>query len=66
MKPSDYSPHPFEPTDDELPPQSGIHFNMDRRKFFKVTGGGLAVAFVLYDMLSYAGENTLAEDASVI
>lgn len=46
----------FEPKQDELPPKSGYHFELDRRKFFKLFGGGLAVAFVLQDLLSFGGE----------
>src|SRR6266446_3556780 len=52
----DYLPHPFEPTQDELPPKPYHHFAFDRRKFLKLTGGGLVVAFVLYDLVSFAGE----------
>ena len=50
MENPDYLPHPFEPTKDELPPGSGLHFALDRRKFLKLTGGGLVVAFVLQDI----------------
>ena len=56
MKNPDYLPHPFEPTQDELPPNPGYHFAVDRRKFLKLTGGGLVVAFVLHDLFSFAGE----------
>jgi len=52
----DYLPHPFEPTQDELPPKAEPAFAFDRRKFLKVTGGGLVVAFVLHDLLSVAGK----------
>jgi nicotinate dehydrogenase subunit B len=52
----DYLPHPFEPTQDELPPKTGQHFAFDRRKFLKLTGGGLVVAFVFQDLFSIAGE----------
>src|SRR4051795_10142450 len=52
----DYILHPFEPTQDELPPKPGHHFTIDRRKFLKLTGGGLVVAFVLNDLFSFAGE----------
>jgi nicotinate dehydrogenase subunit B len=48
----DYSPHPFEPKENELPPRPDYQFALDRRKFFKLTGGGLIVAFVLKDLLS--------------
>ena len=49
----DHSQHPFEPTRDELPLKSNYHFELDRRKFFKITGGGLIVAFVLKDLVSF-------------
>jgi nicotinate dehydrogenase subunit B len=58
------SPHP-DPNDTELPPRLDYNFNLDRRKFFKLFGGGLAVAFVLKDMFSFAGE-TMAEDAALV
>lgn len=51
----DYLSHSFEPTQDELPPKPGYHFALNRRKFLKLTGGGLIVAFVLSDPLSFAG-----------
>ena len=57
MKNPDYLSHPFEPTKDELPPESGFHFAFDRRKFLKLTGGGLVVAFVLQDIFSSDGRN---------
>ena len=50
--------HPFEPSNDELPSRPDIHFAIDRRKFFQLFGGGLAVAFVLHDLFSFAGEPT--------
>ena len=62
MKNPDYSSHPFEPTKDELPPEPGLHFAIDRRKFLKLTGGGLIVAFVLHDLFSFTGE-TLSTEA---
>jgi nicotinate dehydrogenase subunit B len=52
----DYLPHPFEPTQDELAPPPGYHFKLDRRKFLKLTGGGLVVAFVLQDLFSFADD----------
>ncbi len=55
-----YSPHPFEPKEDELPPNS-----LDRRKFFKITGGGLIVAFVLTDLLSIGNETPPSETSSL-
>src|SRR5215203_6730549 len=50
--------HPFEPGKDELPLDPQYNFEFDRRKFFKLFGGGLAVAFVLHDIFSFAGEST--------
>src|SRR5215203_7118271 len=50
--------HPFEPGKDELPLDPQYNFEFDRRKFFKLFGGGLAVAFVLHDIFSFAGETT--------
>ena len=61
----DYLPHPFEPTQDELPPKPGHHFAFDRRKFLKLTGGGLVVAFVLHDLFSFAGETLPPESSPV-
>ncbi len=61
----DYSPHPFEPTKDELPPEARHHFALDRRKFLKVTGGGLVVAFVLQDLFSFGGNTITSESSSV-
>ncbi|MGE5519508.1 MAG: molybdopterin cofactor-binding domain-containing protein [Candidatus Dadabacteria bacterium] len=56
MENEDFSVLSFIPRQDELPPKADIHFHINRRKFFKTFGGGLAVAFVLHDMLSFAGE----------
>jgi nicotinate dehydrogenase subunit B len=53
------------PDDSELPTTPDYNFNLDRRKFFKLFGGGLAVAFVLKDMFSFAGETTPADAALV-
>ena len=55
MKDPEYVPHPFEPASDELPPGSQYKFAIDRRKFLKLSGGGLVVAFVFQDLFS--GEN---------
>ncbi|MCW3114370.1 MAG: isoquinoline 1-oxidoreductase [Segetibacter sp.] len=49
-------PHSFEPMNDELTGEPATKTGLDRRKFFKLFGGGLAVAFVLQDMFSFAGE----------
>src|SRR5215831_8585941 len=56
----DYS-HPFEPSQDELPPKPRYHFALDRRKFFKLTGGGLVIAFALRDMVSANGKSVTHE-----
>lgn len=61
----DHLLHPFEPTKDELPPKPGYHFTLNRRKFLKLTGGGLIVAFVLSDPFSFAG-GTLSPATSKI
>ena len=50
-------PHASEPVQEELPAKSEYQFSLDRRKFFKLFGGGLAVAFVLQDLVSFAGES---------
>jgi nicotinate dehydrogenase subunit B len=65
MQHSTNLPHPFERTQDELPPKPGHHFELDRRKFFKLFGGGLAVAFVLHDLFSFAGETLPPEPSSI-
>lgn len=62
MKNNGNLPHHYEPCGDELPPKPAINFTLDRRKFFKLFGGGLAVAFVLHDMLSLAGETFSTDD----
>ena len=60
-----YSPHPFEPEQNELPPKANHDFALDRRKFFKLTGGGLIVAFVVKDLLSFGSETPSSEVSSV-
>jgi isoquinoline 1-oxidoreductase len=57
MENRDHSSHPFEPTTDELPSKRRFHFTLDRRKFFKISGGGLIVAFVLHDLVSQGNNN---------
>ncbi len=57
MENPDHLSHPFEPTKNELPPESTLHFSLDRRKFLKLTGGGLMVVFVLQDIFSVEGKN---------
>lgn len=61
----DYFPHSFEPMPDEFTPKPDHHFAFDRRKFLKLTGGGLVVAFVLSDMFSFAGETLPPESSPV-
>jgi len=65
MKNQDSSSHPFEPTKDELPPEPHFQFALDRRKFLKLTGGGLVVAFVLQDIFSVEGETLFHEPSPV-
>src|SRR5687767_7767408 len=65
MDNTDYSHHPFEPTPDELPKKSNYHFELDRRKFFKIAGGGLIVAFVIKDLVSSAGKTTLIQPSPI-
>ena len=65
MKNPDHLSHPFKPTKDELPPEPRFQFALDRRKFLKLTGGGLVVAFVLQDMFSLDGETLCAETSGV-
>jgi isoquinoline 1-oxidoreductase len=65
MKKPDCLPNPFEPTKDELPPETGFRFALDRRKFLKLTGGGLTVAFLLQDMLSLASEASSPQSSPV-
>ena len=65
MENPDHSQHPFEPTCDELPGKSNYNFKLDRRKFFKITGGGLIVAFVLKDLVSFADKTGHSEPSSI-
>ncbi len=53
MEKKEFSPHPFEPVTEEQPSKPAYHFNLDRRRFFKMTGGGLIVAYVLTDIMSF-------------
>src|SRR5579872_3428504 len=48
-KPSGWLP------DHKLFPMDNPAFTVNRRKFLKLTGGGLIVAFVFKDFLSFAG-----------
>ena len=65
MANSNYMQHPFEPAEDELPSKPGYHFSLDRRKFFKLTGGGLIVAFVLGDLISFDDKFTPGSSAAL-
>jgi isoquinoline 1-oxidoreductase len=60
-----YSRHSFEPTQNELPPKANYDFALDRRKFFKLTGGGLIVVFVIKDLLSFGSETPASEASSM-
>ena len=64
MENRDHSRHPFEPATDELPSKPRYHFTLDRRKFFKLSGGGLIVAFVLHDLISLGNKGTSSPDES--
>jgi nicotinate dehydrogenase subunit B len=65
MENPDYSSHPFDPTRSELPQKQNYDFALDRRKFFKITGGGLIVAFLLKDLLSIDSETPPSETSSM-
>ncbi len=58
MNNGDNLPHPFEPKENQLPPKQRYHFSLNRRKFLKLTGGGLVVVFALRDLASFGGEST--------
>jgi isoquinoline 1-oxidoreductase len=64
METRETSPVQFGPSESELPSKPSYHFQLDRRKFFKLFGGGLAVAFVFQDIFSLAGE-PVAEEAGL-
>jgi len=55
-----YTPHPFEPTKSELPPEAARHTKTNRRSFLKRTGGGLVVFFAFNDLFSYSNESHAA------
>ena len=59
-----HSRHPFEPAINELPSKPRYRFTLDRRKFFKLSGGGLVVAFVLHDLISPHNNNIPPADES--
>jgi nicotinate dehydrogenase subunit B len=65
MKRTNDLPHLYEPTEDELPPKPEHRFLLDRRKFFQLFGGGIAVAFVLHDLISFAGDVTPSDVSGV-
>jgi nicotinate dehydrogenase subunit B len=54
------SQHPAEPNRQELPPAPAYDFPLNRRRFFKVLGSGLAVAFVFRDILASPGPEAAA------
>jgi len=64
MENQDHSRHPFEPATNELPSKPRYRFTLDRRKFFKLSGGGLVVAFVLHDLISTGNNNIPPADES--
>src|SRR5678815_5176392 len=64
MENQDHSRHPFEPATNELPSKPRYRFTLDRRKFFKLSGGGLVVAFVLHDLISPGHNNFSPADKS--
>src|SRR5262245_57053390 len=64
MKDPEYLTRPPEPTSDELPPGSQYKFPFDRRKFLKLTGGGLIVAFVLRDLFSEESKTLFHEQGA--
>jgi len=65
MKEYSQQPHSFEPNVDELPVKPAVRFALDRRKFFQLFGGGLAVAFLFHDLLSSAGETIVTKEDAV-
>jgi len=64
MENPDYTSHPFEPTNNELPPAPRFQFTLDRRKFLQLTGGGLVVAFVFQDVFSGEKKTLLHENSA--
>src|SRR6185369_8666734 len=64
MENQDHLHHPFEPATNELPSKPRYRFTLDRRKFFKLSGGGLVVAFVLHDLISTGNNNIPPADES--
>ena len=59
------SSHPLEPAQDEMPSKPVHQVTLDRRKFLKLTGSGLVVAFVLQDIFSFAGDTLPSGSSSV-
>ena len=45
--------YPFEAERDVLEPEPAYHFDLSRRQFLKLFGGGIAVAFVFKDVLAF-------------
>lgn len=64
MKDQPTPQHLYEPDQHELPPKPAYQFNLNRRRFFKVLGGGLAVAFVFQDLLNLPTADAAAPAAS--
>jgi isoquinoline 1-oxidoreductase len=62
MENRNHSRHPYEPSTGELPPKPRYRFRLNRRKFFKLTGGGLVVAFVLQDLFSRGSNDIYSAD----
>src|SRR5690349_10547118 len=60
MNQKKHSAHPFEPSVDDFRRSLKYGFDLDRRKFFKMVGGGLAVAILFEDLFSFAGEPAMA------
>src|SRR5215210_3046751 len=52
---ADSSPS-FRPNHDDLQSKPVVKFQLNRRKFFKIFGSGLAVTFVSRDIFSFAEE----------
>src|SRR5690349_12839873 len=64
MKKRNQIPHPDDLQQEDLP-QKTDRLGIDRRKFFKLFGGGLAVAFVMQDVL-LLGQEAGAPGSSVL
>jgi nicotinate dehydrogenase subunit B len=58
--------HPFAPDQHELPPKPPYQFRLNRRRFFKILGSGLAVAFVVGDAFALPAPGAPAADAAAL